>query len=89
MTQQESEVLAMKEMAEHRLRHILTNEKTIYESVAFRRAGIGLRPWEFQELVVKLCDANLCTRTKRGSYGGGVLLTLVETTGGGPWNKQF
>jgi hypothetical protein len=78
MTNQESEVLAMKEMAEHRLRHILTTDKTIYESVAFRRAGIGLRPWEFQELVIKLCDANFCTRKRMGDYGNGVRLTLIE-----------
>ena len=81
MTQQESEVLAMKEMAEHRLRHILKNEKRIYESVAFRRAGIGLRPWEFQELVVKLCDTTFCTRIRGGDYGSGARLTLVEQQG--------
>ena len=76
--QQESEIIAMKEMAEHRLRHILINEKKVLEATAFRRAGIGLRPWEFQELVIKLCDTNFCTRSRGRDYEGGLRLTLIE-----------
>lgn len=77
MTQQESELMAMKEMAEHRLRQLLTNKQTIYESDGFRRTAYGLRPWEFEELVTKLCATNFCTRTKRGPYGA-FKLTLTE-----------
>ena len=69
MTQEENELIAMKEMAEHRLRRLLTKEQTIYESEAYRRTSLGLRPAEFAELLAKLCGINFCTRTRNGPYG--------------------
>jgi hypothetical protein len=73
MTQTESEVIAMREMCEWRIRKLLTKEPSILESSAFARVARGLRRSDFNEVVTKLLAEGVVVRTKSEGYGANVL----------------
>lgn len=69
MTQQENELIAMREMAEWRLRKHLTKESGQLESVLFNNCARGLRPSDWREVVERLLETGVLIRDKSEGHG--------------------
>jgi hypothetical protein len=79
MTPQENEIRAMQEMAEWRLRKLVTNYGPLYESEAFVRSARGLRRSDWDEIVNKLLTEGFLLRTKSETQGVPMLGCATKT----------
>ena len=61
MTPQENELIAMREMAEWRIKKTLRKESPQLDSVLFANCGRGLRKSDWRELVDRLIIAHVLT----------------------------
>jgi len=82
MTQQESELIAMREMAAWRIKKILGKEQTaLLETYLFDRCARGLRLNDWREVVDKLCADGALVRGVSTSHGKPTLsLAQPQTT---------
>jgi len=69
MTPQENEFIAMKEMAEWRLRKLVTKYGPMRESDLFNRSARGLRRSDWDEIVNKLLAEGFLSRTRSEEDG--------------------
>ena len=61
MTPQENELIAMRKMAEWRIKKTLRKESSQLDSVLFSSCGRGLRQSDWRELVDRLLTAGVLT----------------------------
>lgn len=61
---QENELIAMKEMAEWRIRKVLAKDGSLYESMLFHRTSRGLRRSDWEEVVAKLVAEGVVSITR-------------------------
>jgi len=64
MTVQENELIAMKQMAEWRIRKLLAKYGSLRESELFNRASRGLRRSDWDEVVNKLLTEGVLSLTR-------------------------
>ena len=75
---QDNEIIAMREMAEWRIKKILGREqKAMLDSILFDQCARGLRPSDWRELVDKLCADGVLVRGLSAGHGKPIL-NLVQ-----------
>ena len=70
MTQRDHVQKAIGELAEQKLRRLLTKFKDMYESRAFRETGAGLHFDEWMAIINKLTADGFCKRVQAGIHKG-------------------
>ena len=80
MTHEENELIAMKEMAEWRLRKLVLKYGPMRESDLFNRSARGLRRSDWDEVVTKLLSEGFLVRTRSEEDGRRVpILSLAQS----------
>lgn len=78
MTPEDNELIAMKEMAQWRLRKLITNYGPLYESEAFTRSARGLRRSDWDQVVNTLITDGFLLRTRSEGYGANKLSRATQ-----------